>query len=66
MYFFLQNVKLSVGLTDLERGDMHAHMALFDDILKNVEVPFSSQFSGSFQACCAESFISVCEKCAFF
>ncbi|EFO23963.1 metaxin 2 [Loa loa] len=33
-----RNVKLSAGLTDLERGDMHAHMALFDDILKNVEI----------------------------
>ncbi|EJW85800.1 hypothetical protein WUBG_03290 [Wuchereria bancrofti] len=33
-----RNVKLSAGLTDLERGDMHAHMALFDDILKNVEM----------------------------
>ncbi|KAL4003310.1 Tom37 C-terminal domain family protein [Acanthocheilonema viteae] len=33
-----RNIKLSAGLTDLERGGMHAHMALFDDILKNVEM----------------------------
>ncbi|VDM93931.1 unnamed protein product [Onchocerca ochengi] len=33
-----RNIKLSAGLTDLERGDMYAHMALFDEILKNVEM----------------------------
>ncbi|VDK83413.1 unnamed protein product [Litomosoides sigmodontis] len=33
-----RNVKLSAGLTDLERGDMYAYMALFDDVLKNVEM----------------------------
>lgn len=33
-----RGVKLSAGLTDAQRADMHAHMALFEEVLKNIEI----------------------------
>uniref|UniRef100_A0A915PG37 Metaxin glutathione S-transferase domain-containing protein n=1 Tax=Setaria digitata TaxID=48799 RepID=A0A915PG37_9BILA len=32
------NIKLSAGLTDIQRADMYAHMSLFDEILRNIEI----------------------------
>lgn len=35
---FLQGVKLSDGLTDVEIGEMHAHICLIEEVMKSAEV----------------------------
>ncbi|VDN34094.1 unnamed protein product [Gongylonema pulchrum] len=50
-----RGVKLSAGLTDAQRADMQAHMALFDQVLKNVEVRLA--FDSTKFACIYLNFI---------